>query len=209
MNDLLSHPIRELDSMRKLIGGEPHPVAVKKIFDHVEPHAAEFISRSPFLLMSTGDSTGSQDVSPKGDGPGFVWLEDPSTLWIPERPGNKLAFGLINLLENPRIGLLFLLPGTEETVRINGRAELHAAPALLEQLSARGRPALLAIRVEVQECFFHCAKALKRSKLWQPDTWGERLRVSFGELLAPRVGGDASVVKEIDELVEVDYRERL
>ena len=209
MTNLTSHPVQDFETMQQLVGGDPHPVAVQKVFDHLEERATEFIAQSPFLLMSTSDSDGSQDVSPKGDAPGFVWQEDSHTLWIPDRPGNKLAFGLKNLLQNPRVGLLFLLPGTEETLRVNGRAEIHASPELLDKLAARGKPAVLAIRVEVDECFFHCAKAFKRSKLWQPDSWSERFRVSFGQLLAPRVGGGAEIAKEIDEIVEADYRDGL
>ncbi len=101
------------------------------------------------------------------------------------------------------------MPGTQETVRVNGRAELHAAPEILEKLSARGRPAIVAIRVEVEECFFHCAKAFKRSKLWDPATWPERFAISFGELLAPRMGGGNDVAEQIDAAVEQDYREGL
>jgi len=209
MTDLRNQPVRDVATLQTLVGGDPHALVHQKLFDRVEGRAARFIERSPFLLLSTSDREGRQDVSPKGDAPGFVWLEDDRTLWIPDRPGNKLAFGLKNLLENPQVGVLFLLPGTEETLRINGRAEIHAAPELLEKLAARGRPATVAIRVEVEECFFHCAKAFKRSKLWKQESWPERFRVSFGELLAPRVGGGEKEAAEIDEIVEQDYRERL
>ena len=209
MDNLLSHLVRDLDSMQQLIGGDPHPIATQKVFDHLEERAQAFIQASPFLLMSTSDAGGGQDVSPKVDAPGFVWMETSKPLCIPDRPGNKLAFWLKNLLQNPQIGWLFLLPGTDETLRVSGRAELHAAPELLEQLAARGKPALVAIRVDVEECFFHCAKAFKRSKLWQPDSWAERFKVSFGKLLAPVVGGDDAMAKEIDDMVESDYREGL
>lgn len=201
-------PIRDLETLKELVGGDPHPVAALKVFDGIDERAGEFIARSPMLLLATGDATGL-DVSPKGDAPGFVWVENEKTLWIPDRPGNKLIMGHKNILANPVVGVLFLIPGTEETLRINGRAELHADPQVLERLAARGKPALLAIRVEVGECFFHCAKAFKRSQLWQPDTWPERYRVSFGDMLAKTVGGGAKEAAEIDELVEQDYRERL
>jgi PPOX class probable FMN-dependent enzyme len=209
MSDYRAHPVTRVEELQELVGGDPHPVVPLKLFDSLEPRALEFIGRSPFLLLSTSDRTGRQDVSPKGDAPGFVWVENDKTLWIPDRPGNKLAFGHKNILENPHVGLLFLIPGTEETLRVNGTAELHADAELLGQLAARGRPAVLAVRVAVEECFFHCAKAFKRAKLWKPDIWPERFRISFGELLAPRMGGGAAEVRMIDEAVETDARERL
>lgn len=209
MSSYSSHPVTRVADLQELVGGDPHPIVPHKLFDALEPRALEFIGQSPFLLLSTSDRDGHQDVSPKGDGPGFVWVEDENTLWIPDRPGNKLAFGHKNILENPHIGLLFLIPGTEETLRVNGTAELHADPELLERLAARRRPAVLAIRVAVEECFFHCAKAFKRAKLWKRDSWPERFRISFGELLAPRMGGGETEVRMIDEAVEADARERL
>lgn len=209
MSNFDSVPLRDLAQLREHVGGDPHPVAVHKVFDVLEPNSQAFIARSPFLLLATSDRNGGLDVSPKGDAEGFVWVQDEHTLWIPDRPGNKLIFGLQNILENPRVGIVFLIPGTQETLRVNGRAQLHAAPALLERLAARGRPALLAIRVEVEECFFHCAKAFKRSGLWQPDSWPERFRLSFGDLLAPRIGGGAKEAREIDLVVEEDYRNNM
>ena len=209
MTDLRNQPISDLATLQSLVGGDPHPIVPQKIFDRIEERGIAFIEQSPFLLLSTSDREGRQDVSPKGDAPGFVWLENETTLWIPDRPGNKLAFGLKNILENPQVGVLFLLPGTEETLRVNGRAEIHAAPALLEKLAARGKSAVVAIRVDVEECFFHCAKAFKRSKLWKQESWPERFRISFGELLAPRIGGGEKEAIQIDEIVEQDYREGL
>ncbi len=209
MTDLRREPVRDLSTLQALVGGEPHPIVPKKIFERAEESAARFIEQSPFLLLSTSDRQGRQDVSPKGDAAGFAWLEDDHTLWIPDRPGNKLAFGLKNILENPQVGVLFLLPGTEETLRINGSAEIHAAPEILDRLAARGKPAIVAIRVDIKECFFHCAKAFKRSNLWKQETWPERFRISFGQMLAPRVGGGEKEAAQIDAIVEEDYRHGL
>jgi hypothetical protein len=122
---------------------------------------------------------------------------------------DELIFGLQNIVANPRVALIFLVPGTEETLRIHGSAELTAAPEIVERLSARGQPALLAIRVRVEQCFFHCAKAFKRSRLWQPEWWPERLRISFGKLLAPRLGGSEQLERSIDRMVEEDYETNL
>ncbi len=152
---------------------------------------------------------GRLDVSPKGDAPGFVAVDDERTLLIPDRKGNKLVFGLQNILETGRAGLIFLVPGTTETLRVNGRAEITADPAVCARLSARGQSALLAIRVTVEECFFHCGKALLRSSLWKPETWPTDVRVSFGTMLAEKLGGDAGVARQIDAAIEDDYQNNL
>jgi PPOX class probable FMN-dependent enzyme len=161
------------------------------------------------LLLATADAEGNQDVSPKGDGPGFVAIENKTTLLIPDRSGNKLIFGLTNILANRHVGLIFLLPGTAETLRVNGTAELTTDPEILERLSARGKPAVVAIRVNIKEVFYHCAKAFIRSQLWKPDTWQERLKISFGKILAAKMGADNKMAEQIDELVERDYRTNL
>jgi PPOX class probable FMN-dependent enzyme len=150
------------------------------------------------------------DVSPKGDGPGFVAVADDRTLLIPDRKGNRLIFGLQNILVNPRISVIFLLPGTGETLRVTGVAEITADPEVLEALTdERGKPALLAIRLRVEKAFFHCAKALIRSRLWQPDAWQELYRVSFGRIMAKKLGGADELEKTIDEAVAESYRTQL
>ena len=160
-------------------------------------------------MIGTSDRNGHLDASPKGDEPGFVAVEDPRTLLIPDRKGNKLLFGLQNILDTGEVGILFMLPGTDETLRVNGTAELTVDPEILQRLAARGGPALLAIRVRIHECFFHCAKAFRRSQLWHSETWPERMRISFGRMLAPKVGGDASLADKIDRVVEEDYKNNL
>lgn len=200
--------IETVEQLRQLIG-EPSPITAMKVASSLDAFARTYIQRSPFLLMSTADAGGHQDVSPKGDGPGFVGVENDCTLLIPDRKGNHLVFGLQNLLANPHIGLVFLIPGTGETLRINGTAELTRDPAVLERLSARGTPAVLAIRVHVQECFFHCAKAFLRAQLWKPESWGERHRVSLGAIMSKRFGAGDEVAKQIDDLIDDDYRKNL
>ena len=200
--------ITSREQLRELLG-QPMAGLGEKNVDHIDDFARAFLERCPFLILSTASAEGQQDASPKGDAPGFVRIEDDRTLVIPDRPGNKLAYGLENILENPQVGILFLIPGTPETLRVNGHAEIHRDPTLLEGLSARGKPAVLAIRVHVEECFFHCAKAFIRSKLWKHEEWGERHRVSFGEMFAAKAKGDAEMVKVDDSAVENDYRENL
>ncbi len=170
---------------------------------------SDFIRRSPFLVLATADADGNHDASPKGDGPGFVVVEDKRTLVIPERKGNRLMFSLRNILANPRVGIIFLVPGTDETFRVNGTAELSDDPDLLVRLTARGAPALLAIRVTVQECFFHCAKAFIRSQLWKPESWPERRKISFGKLLTAKVGGGDDLARQIDQAIDEDYKNNL
>ncbi len=202
------YAIESIEALRGVLG-EPLPGTVAKVTDFVTDEAREYIERAPFVVVSTSNSDGQQDASPKGDAPGFVWVEDERTIVLPERPGNKLAYGLVNVIDNPHVGLLFMLPGTNETVRVNGRASITTDPATCERLSARGKPALLALRVEVDECFHHCAKAFIRSKLWKPETWGERLKVSFGQMAKKRFDLDDKVADLVDEAIEKDYAENL
>jgi len=119
------------------------------------------------------------------------------------------VMGHLNILDNPRVGLLFLIPGTNETFRVNGRAELTRDPELLDRLAARKRPAVLAIRVHVEEAFFHCAKAFMRSELWKPDTWPERKKISMGKVLAKKLAAKAEVADQIDAAIEENYRTEL
>jgi PPOX class probable FMN-dependent enzyme len=189
--------------------GQPHALVPHKLWKVLEPEAVEFIKRSPFLLLATSDAEGNLDVSPKGDGPGFVAIEDARTLLIPDRPGNKLIFGLQNILANPHVGLIFLLPGTDETFRANGTAELTVDPVILDHLAARGKPATVAIRVTIQECFFHCAKAFMRSQLWKPESWSERYKISFSKMLAAKAGWDAATIEQVDKAIEQDYKTNL
>ena len=204
--------VHRIDSIEKLraIVAPPNPGIELKVYDEIVPEMVDFIGRSPFVVLSTADADGRLDASPKGDDPGFVLIEDERNLVIPDRPGNHLAYGLSNMVVNPHVGIIFLIPGTTETLRINGSAEIRSDPELLEQLAARGKPAVIAVRVRVEECFFHCSKAFLRSKLWKPDTWPERKKLSFGEMFARRIdGADDALAALIDSSVEEDYRTNL
>ena len=196
------HRIDTPEALRERMGQASDLVAAKNV-DHIDADAREYIERSPFLILSTSNAQGQLDASPKGDAPGFVWVENDSSIVIPDRKGNKLLYGLENILEQPQVGILFMIPGTNETLRINGRATLTADPELLDQLAARNQPALIAIRVHVEECFFHCAKAFLRSELWKPDSW-QPIKVSMGRQIARRMGraDDAEVVGNIDAAIE-------
>jgi PPOX class probable FMN-dependent enzyme len=156
--------------LRALIG-VPQARSVQKERRALDEHDRAFIACSPFLLMATSGANGRCDVSPKGDAPGFVQVLDERRLVIPERPGNKRLDGMLNMLSNPHIGLIFLVPGREETLRVNGRAWVTRDPLLLERCVAQSKVPLVAIGVEVEQCFLHCPKAFIRSRLWQQQSW--------------------------------------
>jgi PPOX class probable FMN-dependent enzyme len=151
--------------------GAPRERSVLKERPSLDAHFRAFISHSPFLLMATSGRDGTCDVSPKGDAPGFVLVLDDRRIVIPDRPGNKRFDGMQNLLANPHVGLLFFVPGRDETLRINGRAWITKDPELLARCVAQGKTPQLAIGVEVEQCFLHCAKAFLRAKLWRHDEW--------------------------------------
>ena len=197
--------IESAEALRTLLGS-PSDLVRRKIHSQLNARAVDFIGKSPMLMLSTADAQGNATVSPKGDPAGFVHVEDEHTLLIPERKGNKLIFSLTNILANPAIGLVFMVPGTCETLRIQGHAELLDDAALCEKVYARGAKALLVIRVRVTECYFHCAKAFLRSDLWNPDTWPEKITISFGEEIAESGGMDRAVIDEFDRGVAGRYK---
>ena len=164
-------------------------MAHQKIISYLDRHCREFIKHSPFVIIATADYKGICDSSPRGDHPGFVQVVDEKRLLIPERRGNQKVDSLENILSNPQIGLLFLIPGIEETLRINGKACIVKEKALLETMAVQNETPLLAIGVEVQECFLHCSKAFKRSKLWNPESW-ERVETlpSAAQIVAEHAG---------------------
>ena len=197
-----------IDSGRRLreLIGLPNELVRLKIHRNLNSTACEFIARSPMLFLATCNDEGGPQLSPKGDMPGFVHIEDDRTLVIPERKGNKLAFSLENIIANPEVALLFLVPGTSETLRIEGRASLDDDPALCQQLSARGSPALLVMRIAIDTVYFHCAKAFLRSALWEPGSWQDTIRISFGEQIAQQGGLDPANVDEFDTAVRARYQ---
>jgi uncharacterized protein len=158
--------------LREMLG-YPSERAVLKQQAVLDEHSREFIGRSPFVLVATSNAVGQCDVSPKGDAPGFVLVLDDTHLVIPDRPGNKRFDGMRNLLDNPHVGLIFLVPGREETLRVNGRASIVRDEALLERMVVSGKRPVLGVGVEVEECYLHCAKAFKRSGLWDRERWAD------------------------------------
>jgi len=163
--------VTSVETLRDIMGGEPSDVARRKEIPALDAHARAFIARSPFLLLGTAGADGRCDVSPKGDAPGFVRVLDDHHLVIPDRPGNKRLDGMSNILANPHVGLLFLVPGNDFTLRVNGRAAITREPELLAGLAMQGKVPLLAIGVEVEQVFLHCARSFRRGKLWDRDSW--------------------------------------
>jgi hypothetical protein len=162
--------------------------AVEKQLTRLEKHCRRFIELSPFLVISSqGDGLG--DISPKGDAPGFVQVLDDKTIAIPDRPGNNRLDTFTNLLSNPAVGLLFLIPGVDETLRINGTAEIHDDDDLRERFAVNGKLPATVILVTVEEAYLHCAKALMRSRLWDPDAQVDRSELpSMGRMLKDQIG---------------------
>ena len=167
--------------------------SLRKELKALDSHCASFIGRSPFVLIGTSDGKGHADVTPKGDRPGFVAVLDSRTVAIPDRPGNNRLDTLENLLAEPSIGLLFLIPGMDETLRINGRAKITADAALRARFTVDGKLPQAVIVVEVEAAYMHCAKAFMRSQLWHPETWPDRKSLpTLGQILKDQLALDES-----------------
>nr|BFE61833.1 pyridoxamine 5'-phosphate oxidase family protein [Dactylosporangium thailandense] len=162
--------ITSVTELEELLGS-PMPRAVTKERDRLCATDRDWLGLSPFVLVGTADADGNCDVSPKGDPPGFTHIIDDRTIAIPERPGNRRADGFHNILANPHVGLIYLVPGRRETLRINGRARLLTDAPWFGELVVEGHRPILALVVDIDTIFFHCQKAFMRSKLWKPETW--------------------------------------
>jgi PPOX class probable FMN-dependent enzyme len=161
-------------------------------------------------MVGTSGADGRCDVSPRGDGPGFALVLDERTIVLPERPGNKRADTLGNIIDNPRIGVIFLVPGIEETLRVNGRAGIVQDEWLLDRLITQGKTPKLAIVVEIEEAYFHCAKAFRRARLWDVSTHAAKGELAtFGKILVDQFGMTNCSPEEMDERLQEGYRTTL
>jgi PPOX class probable FMN-dependent enzyme len=195
--------------LRDLVG-VPSDRAKLKERPTLDVHSRAFIARSPFLLMATCGADGRCDVSPKGDPPGFVHVLDDQRLVIPERPGNKRLDGMKNILTNPHVGLIFFVPGRQETLRVNGRAWVTVDPDLLSRMVVQGKTPLLAIGVEVEESFLHCPKAFIRSQLWKHDEWPSADALpSMACVLHDQIRPEGVTVQDYEGDMEEANRKRL
>lgn len=190
--------VMDVDRLREVVG-TPSELVLAKQLDHLDQHARAFIALSPFVVISTSAADGTQDSSPRGDPPGFVQVLGDRRLLIPDRKGNRRADSMRNLIENPHVGMMFLVPGTNEILRVNGRASLTLDDDLLASCAIAGQVPRIAIHVEVLEVFMHCARAVLRAKLWDSATWPDPSRLkSLAEVLADQIGrpGDAAALEE-------------
>ncbi|MBN9469877.1 MULTISPECIES: pyridoxamine 5'-phosphate oxidase family protein [unclassified Bosea (in: a-proteobacteria)] len=203
-------PGTEVADARELraVVGEVHLIAERKVLDRLDHFCRDFIALSPFLVLASSDSEGRADASPRGDGPGFVQVLDEKTLLIPDRRGNNRVDSFGNVLSSPGVGLVFFVPGINETLRVNGRARLTRDTALLEPTTVQEKTPKLGLLVEVDEAYFHCGKALIRSKLWAQDAQIERGSFpTLGRIVAEQTRAvDAA---EADANLEEAYRTRL
>lgn len=188
--------------------GAVNPLAERKVLDRLDGFCRDFIALSPFLVLASADEAGRADASPRGDAPGFVQVLDDRTLLIPDRRGNNRVDSFGNVVASPGVGLIFMVPGIAETLRVNGRARLTRDSALLEPMAVQERTPTLGLIVAVEEAFFHCGKALIRSKLWDPATQVERGSFpSLGRIVAEQT--KAIGVAEAEANMEEGYRTRL
>ena len=202
-------PVTTEAELRELIG-EPSALALAKELGALDVHCRAFIARSPFLLLATSNAAGQCDVSPKGDAAGFVHVLDERRLLIPDRPGNKRLDGMRNLLQNAHVGLIFLVPGVEETLRVNGRGWIVRDEDLLARCEVRGKVPILGVGVEVEEAFIHCAKAFKRSGLWEPERWPDLNGLpSPAKMLHDQTRPPGVTVEDVDRALQESYTQRL
>jgi PPOX class probable FMN-dependent enzyme len=190
-----SDVITSEEQLREVVG-HPAESNVQKVIPVLDEHCRAFIAKSSFLLLATADEVGRVDVSPKGDPPGFVQVLDDKTLAIPDRPGNRRADSLSNILQRPRVGLLFLIPGKRETLRVSGRAQIVRDVWLRDQMAVKGKVPALAIAVRVEEAFIHCAKCVIRSQLWESEQWPD---VAGLAPLARVLADHANLTVDVDE----------
>lgn len=178
--------IQDIATLRELCG-DHHPHTPYKVQDHLNAQAQNFIQRSPFVLLSTINAVGESTISPKGGVPGFVGIGDDQMLYLPDQRGNNLIFSLQNILVNPQVGLLFLVPGTCETLRVHGKAQITADEALCTQFPIGNKPARLVTIIQMTSAYFHCARSLNTSKIWQPENWAESITISWREEIEPNL----------------------
>lgn len=189
-----------------------HELAIQKFQNALGTHAQDFIRRSPFVCIGTQSQDGRADVSPRGDPPGFVQILDSRTLAIPDRPGNNRLDSLSNIIANPSIGLLFMIPGFDDTLRVNGRASLVNDPGILQTMRVNYRVPAVAVIVKVDEVFMHCAKAFRRSHLWDPAHHQDRRQMpSLIKIILDETSGAPGdeEMRKIDDGLEEDYKRTL
>ena len=183
--------IDSVTKLRALYRRPPRARSGLKVLDHLDVHCRNFLALSPLCVISSARADGRADASPRGDLPGsLARVLDDKTLLLPDRPGNRQLDTLTNLVERPHVGLVFFVPGLNETLRVNGRAEIDTDPELLAPLAIRGKLPISVIKVTVEDAYLHCAKALIRARIWEPEARVERSRFpTYGQVLADQIAG--------------------
>ncbi len=209
----MKNPFKEIltseNQLREIIG-YPSELVIKKVINKIDKHCLYFISLSPLLILSSADDKGNCDVSPRGDAPGSVLVLDEKHFVIPERPGNRRIDTLKNILLNPKIGILFIIPGLGETLRINGQAYVITDEEILKKMQAREKMPVLGIGVRVEECFIHCAKAFIRSKTWESDSWQKKDTLpSISSMLTDHLDSTEYTEESIKQGLQESYEKRL
>jgi PPOX class probable FMN-dependent enzyme len=199
--------ITSVDELEAVVG-KPLPAVAEKVRPRLDAIDRMWLAHSPFCLVSTSDADGRCDVSPKGDPAGFVHVIDESTLAIPERPGNRRVDGYRNILANPHVGLLFLVPGRGDTLRVNGRARVLRDAPYFDEMVVKGHRPVLALEVAIEEVFYHCPKAFMRSALWRPEGWDPEALPSKARI-SKAVERPDDPIEEIEAYYGPAYAERL
>jgi PPOX class probable FMN-dependent enzyme len=201
-----SYDVTSVADLRAVVG-EPLPRTISKETPTLDERATAFIGTAPFLVLATASPDGSSDASPKGGPPGFVRVLDERRLLVPEFPGNRRLDGLQNLVERPGVGLLFIVPGITETLRVNGIGRLTRDPELCALCATDGKPPWFVIDVEVRQVFSHCSKAFLRSRLWNPDAWADPAEVvSPSKTIAERASDEGRPEQDVRREVDESYR---
>ncbi len=199
-----SHDITTEAQLRALMGDPVHELVQVKSTPAITPPLRAYIEQSPFLCLATHHADGSSDVSPRGDAPGFVHILDEKTLVIPERPGNKRLDSVVNIINQPQLAMVFMIPGVLETVRVNGRGVISTDPELLALFPVNGKLPELVIVVTVEEAFGHCSKAFRRSKLWQDDYLPTEKVPTLAEMMADHLQLDADTTGMLEAAIADD-----
>ncbi|WP_349827846.1 pyridoxamine 5'-phosphate oxidase family protein [Brevibacterium litoralis] len=208
--DRATWPTLESPEALTALIGEPSQLVKDKVRPALVPEDVDWLAATPFCVLSTSDADGNLDASPKGDPAGeLVHVIDPQTIALAERPGNQRADGYRNILQNPHVGLLCMIPGRGDTLRINGRATLVTDAPFFDDMQVKSKRPLLAVVIDIDEVFHHCSKAFLRSQLWKPETWAPEAHVPRRAVLANRLDKPDQSVEELDEYCGKSYEEKL
>ncbi|MCH2157266.1 MAG: pyridoxamine 5'-phosphate oxidase family protein [Oleiphilaceae bacterium] len=200
--------IQSIEQLRAILGS-PRIESTKKIYDHLNPRMLNFIEHSPLMFIATADQEGFPTISPKGDGIGAVKVLNDKTLLIPERKGNKIAVSFENIIRGSKAGLIFIVPGTNEILRVHGSPKIIHDSKLNKEMKSLTHEALLVLKVEVNNAYFHCGKAFLRSKIWCEDLEKSKLKISFGEEIAENMNKERTFIEDFDKGVDERYKTEL